>query len=157
MGAFVAATFLLAALGPGDWVTIVLFVLTLGGNAVTGYVASKVRLIDSLSSRVEQREAALASKAEQLVEAKVNARFGQLNQSIEFVGQELARINERLDRGDGKFGRLSERDGQIQVEVAVQLGEVKTWMAQTFATKDDVRELRQQMATAAGAAAGRKA
>lgn len=120
----------------GMWVVNLLATIILA-VIMTG-VAARTR-------KIEQLEDSLATKAEQLVDAKVAVRFGELATSIATLTVEVRKINERLEHGEQNFDHLGDRATQTQISIANERTEFYRHLADRFATKSDVGALERKL------------
>ena len=117
---------------------LILSAITLLASVINGIMttilAGKTRRIENLESRFED-------KAEELVDAKLEARTGGIRASLEVLASEVRRINERLGRGDADFKDLNERDHALELKFSNRVDALKDFIRETCATKADLEKL----------------
>lgn len=72
--------------------------------------------------------------------AKLASNGGKLEGSINNLSNEIRSINRRLDDGDGEFDKVGEKNQRIELAMATKFGDLKLWMAETFALKKDLKD-----------------
>src|SRR4051812_5544216 len=76
----------------------------------------------------------LMQSSRKTVNSIIDARFA----AYEAAQEEIQR---RLGRGDQHFTDLNERDRKLETAVLGKLSDMKDWMHDTFASKDDYKQL----------------
>jgi len=137
---------MMCTLAASDGVAIWLAVATLIMQiALTGFVMwreQRSRQVALRLEKIESLEDRVAADTERRMDAKVDAAFTRLSDRLDALAAELKRVLDRLQRGDGHFEQLRERDAKQIERVLTELSSMKDWMNERFATQDQIRELR---------------
>lgn len=115
---------------PDAWVIgwpIALFVLAIVNSIVTGVLVNRSKRIDTLEERVTDS-----------ANATIDTRF----QSMD---RQLGEVQERLIRGEESFKTLRETDTQLRVQFVERLSDLKSYVAENCASKEDVEELKRML------------
>lgn len=131
------AVFFLATAADASQISVAQWVfntlLTLG----MAYFAMKDRKFETLEEKNEQKTKELVATQFELHAAKLAASMAELTTRLDGVQQ-------RLERGDESFNHLGERDQKAEVRFVMQMGELKQWVTQNCATREDVKEMNQR-------------
>lgn len=112
-----------------DWNLILTIVAIAWGTLQTlglAYVAARQSEIKDLKDKLE---AATKCQVNDL-----------LNAWKEQCAMRHASIEKRLGDGDDHFETVDQRTNDIRLQVTREMGTVKTWMMQTFVTKEDLEK-----------------
>jgi hypothetical protein len=89
---------------------------------------------------VEDLQESLHEATEKLVDERFRRMSHEVNGSVQGLLSTLNLVQQQVRDGEEDFKQLGSRDQKIELEVAGKFGEVKDWMRETFASKEDVRE-----------------
>lgn len=119
---------------------LLLFILAISSEAVfaVNLASMVVNLIIAIIVLWFARADRFAEKAEQLIDAKIANKFGELAGAIREQTTEIRNIKERLSDGEGEFDKLGERDQKLELALKDHRRELERWMMETFASKKDV-------------------
>lgn len=124
-------------LAMSDSWTIALFVINLIVGALVAWLTFRER---QREQRITRLETNLEQRAEELIESKLAGVVNQLQGVINVVNERVSNIRERLAAGDTNFADLDKRDRELQMRFDMRFEQLKDYIQEHFATKDDLRE-----------------
>lgn len=111
------------------------------------------KIVDNRTRRLNDIEKELATRTEQLIDARISARLAIHLADIRELNTKLDFFRERLGDGEDEFEKLSNRDQKLELALKDQ----REWMLTNFANKKDVELLASQIDGLAAHVRGRKA
>lgn len=117
-------------------------VLQIAFNAWYSYALFRMRAnvehVKGLESKVER-------VAEQLIESKLTGVVRHLEGLVGVINERVSNIKERLKSGDTSFAELDRRDRELEARFNRRMDELKDYLHQHFATKQELHDLRKRV------------
>jgi hypothetical protein len=120
------------------WIALVVSIVGIFAEIALGIC---LYVVSQRAKKVDTLEASLNDSADEKIEAKFMLSESRLLLPIEQLKAQVTEINRRLERGDGHFDDLGEREQKMQVTVLSRISELKDWMHENCASKDDLSKL----------------
>jgi len=148
-------------------------ILSLVGELALGiglyYVGSKASKIDKLEERVSEKaeqliaerlramavetrstilesfEERLQTRVHEIVSVTVSELVSEIRVSLGNLNTGIKSLEQRLQRGDGKFDQSDEAWRKLELKVTAAIGEVRQWVLEHYATKEHVRILENKL------------
>jgi septal ring factor EnvC (AmiA/AmiB activator) len=125
-----------------------MFVLAVDPLVVTDLVIGTVTIgvtvglfwLSARTAKLERLENDVETKNEKLVAQQLLSHTNPLKTSIDALTREIAGIHKRLDEGDGDFKDIANNRLSMSVQLEKRFGDLKTFMAETFASRDDLKD-----------------
>lgn len=131
-----------ATLAMADAWTIALFVINLVVGVLVAWLLYRERAREARIVRLEQN---LEHRAEQLIEARLSGVASHLEGVINVVNERVTNIRDRLKAGDNNFADLDKRDRELEARFNLRFEQLKDYLHEHFATKQDVADVRRQV------------
>lgn len=115
--------------------------LSLANLLISSAITIALFYIGSKTSRIEKLEGELKSATSDFINAKMEVISREIETSLQSVRETIERIEERMNKGDGKFDSLQEHAAKNQITTITAAAQIREYVAENYATKADVREL----------------
>ena len=102
------------------------------------YIGSKAAKIDKLETELKKNSDDRISTQMQLIRAEMQIPMSELRGLV-------AQIKERMGDGDDHFEAVDEKNHKLELKTQMMIGELRTYMAQNLATKEDFTNLNQRL------------
>ena len=105
------------------------------------YIGSKASKIDKLEDQLKKNSDDRINTQMQLIRAELQIPLTELNAVV-------AQIRERMHDGSDHFQEVDKKNHQLEIKTQVMVGELKTYIAQHMATKEDISKLNDRLTQA---------
>ena len=127
-----------------DW-NLVLTVISLAISSLLTvgmfYVGSKASKIDKLEEQLKKNSDDRINTQMQLIRAELQIPLTELNAMV-------TQIRERMRDGSEHFEEVDKSNHRLELKTQLMVGDLKTYMVQNMATKEDFSNLNQRLTQA---------
>ena len=107
-------------------------------GVLTAVLVTKARRIDTLEADLKEALAAAMQEKLATLRAEQQAPISVLNSS-------MSHVYLRLNDGETAFRKLREKDTELELKFIQKISELRQFISDTCATKDDLKELEQTL------------
>lgn len=90
---------------------------------------------------VTELEHSIEEKSKQIVEAKIAEVENRIDGRLQRISDWMGQINDRLQSGDRQLEHLDEKDHQAQLALTKSIAEMRAFVYERAATKEDVEKV----------------
>lgn len=143
-----------SSMGPGTWISGIIALVVIY-NSVQARKQAKQQQEQALQlSRVLQLEQQNKAMNEQLVQANLDKHTSPLREAIKLLTGELSALNRKVEEGRLQIDGLDDRDHKAELKTQAKIDELKDYIRDHAASKEDMRRMTDKVTTMGERVAG---